>query len=418
MNLSIYIGYRALRANYKTSLVLVASVTMTVAVILVMSSLLFGFRNEFISKTVNATAHVRITSEELDKYAQPALLFSASDAGITEIQHIKPTQQYNKIRNSYLIMKELEITPGVMAISPTLATNVLIKYGSIIYPASVYGMVPDSEDKMTDLYSKAIEGRVQNLKTQDKGIVVGKIIAAKLGLELGNLVKLVVRDGSSFDFRVVAIVDTGISSQNDSKLWVILKDAQILANQYNEITDIGVKLADYEIAETYAESFAKKFGYKTESWQVANSNILSLLVVIFANMYFVLGGLLLAAAFGIYNVFSMSVINRRRDLAIMQALGLTNAQISWGFFYQGLTVGIIGGILGLLLGQLLIDFFSNLTFSETGDNLLSARGFVMLKAWWLYITCFFTGILLAVASASLPAYRAGTVDPVEVIREG
>ena len=305
-----------------------------------------------------------------------------------------------------------------MAISPTLTTNVLIKYGSIIYPASVYGMVPDAEDKMTDLYSKAIAGRVQNLKTQDKGIVVGKIIASKLGLELGNLVKLVVRNGSSFDFRVVAIVETGISSQDDSKLWVILKDAQILANQYNEITDIGVKLQDYEIAENYAESFAKKFGYKTESWQIANSNILSLLVIIFANIYFVLGGLLLAAAFGIYNVFSMSVINRRRDLAIMQALGLTNAQISWGFFYQGITVGIIGGILGLLLGQLLIEFFSTLTFSQTGDNLLSARGFVMLRAWWLYASCFFTGILLAVISAILPSYRAGTVDPVEVIREG
>ena len=232
------------------------------------------------------------------------------------------------------------------------------------------------------------------------------------------MVKLVVRNGSSFDFRVVAIVETGISSQDDSKLWVILKDAQILANQYNEITDIGVKLQDYEIAENYAESFAKKFGYKTESWQIANSNILSLLVIIFANIYFVLGGLLLAAAFGIYNVFSMSVINRRRDLAIMQALGLTNAQISWGFFYQGITVGIIGGILGLLLGQLLIEFFSTLTFSQTGDNLLSARGFVMLRAWWLYASCFFTGILLAVISAILPSYRAGTVDPVEVIREG
>ena len=104
MNISIYIGYRALRTNYKTTLVLVASVTMTVAVILVMSSLLFGFRNEFISKTVNATAHVLITSEELDTYAQPAILSSAADVGITEIQHIKPTQQYNKIRNSYLIM--------------------------------------------------------------------------------------------------------------------------------------------------------------------------------------------------------------------------------------------------------------------------------------------------------------------------
>jgi ABC-type lipoprotein release transport system permease subunit len=80
-------------------------------------------------------------------------------------------------------------------------------------------------------------------------------------------VKLVVRDGSSFDFHVVAIIDTGISSKNDSKLWVILKDAQILANQYNEITDIGVKLTDYETAEAYAESFGKKFGYKTESWQ-------------------------------------------------------------------------------------------------------------------------------------------------------
>ena len=405
-------------ASRRNTLILVASVTMTVAVFLVMSSLLFGFRNEFISKTVNATAHVRISADELEKFEQPARLSSFVEAEIKQIEHIKPSQQYNKIRNSALIIKELEGTSGVEGISPTLAANVLIKYGSIIYPASVYGIVPDSEDQLTDLYSKAIEGKVQDLKTQDKGIVIGKIIAAKLGLGIGNTVKLVARNGSSFDFRVVAIVQTGITSQDESKLWTRLKDAQVLANQYNEITDIGIKLADYEEAEAYAASFAKKFGYKTESWQVANSNILSLLVIIFANIYFVIGGLLLAAAFGIYNVFSMSVIDRRRDLAIMQALGLTNATISQGFFFQGLVVGVIGGIMGLLIGQILIEIFSQLTFGQSGSGLTNARGFVMLKVWWLYAASFLIGVLLAVMSAILPAYRAGTVDPVEVIREG
>lgn len=417
MALALYLGLRSLGANRRTTLILAASVTLAVAVVLVMASLLLGFQQEFISKTVNSSAHVHLTADELENSLQPALARPGAEV-LTVIDHVKPTAQPNKIRNQGAILDQLRQDAQVLTAAPYLTTSVLIKYGTISYPATVYGVLPEEEQALTGIYDKAVAGRFSDLKTQDKGVVVGSVIARKLGLEVGSNLRIAARSGATYLFRVVAIVRTGITSQDDSRIWLNLKDAQTLAEQYNEITDIGVKLADYRQAQPTAERMARQWGYRTESWQEANANILGLLRIIFGNMFFILSGLILAAGFGIYNVFSMSVLDRRRDLAILLTMGVRAATIRNSFVIQGLAVGTAAGAAGLLLGAGLIQIFGIIKLGPSDMRPTDAAGFVMLQAWWLYGGAFILGLLLALLSAVLPARKAGRVNPVDVIREG
>jgi len=250
-------------------------------------------------------------------------------------------------------------------------------------------------------------------------MAIGKTIAQKMGVEVGNSLQFTARDGASHLFRVVAILSTGVSSLDSSRLWVNLKDAQTVAWQYNEITEIGIKIKDYEQAERFAARLSQSFDYRAEPWQETNSNILGLLVIIFANMFFVLGGLIIAAGFGIFNVFAMSVIDRQRDLAILRTMGVTQETLVKSFLIQGVVVGLIGGVLGLVIGQFGIEWLASLTFTKVAEQRpVSGSGFAMLQVWWLYLSAFGLGLLLAVGSAILPAYRAGRINPVDVIRGG
>ena len=417
MNLPLYLGIRSVRANLRTSLIVTASITLAVGVVLTMSSLLFGFRQEFISKTVNASAHIRITTETGQQRPQPALL--SATHSLTALENVKPPDLPEKIRGHREILASLQHSPEILAISPAISTNVILRYGAVSYPATLLGIVPEEENKLNGLYEKAIAGSVGDLKTQDKGLAMGKSIAEKMGLEIGNTVQLTARDGNSYLFRLVAIISTGVTSIDSSRLWVNLKDAQTLVGRYNELSEIGLKIANYETAETVAAQLTERYAYRAEPWQETNANILSLLVIIFANIYFVLGGLILAAGFGIFNVFSMSVIDRQRDLAILQAIGVGRKLLMQSFLIQGAAVGLIGSLAGLLLGQLLIEWLASLSFGTSDEQRpVSGSGFNMLQVWWLYAGSLGLGMFLSLISALLPAWRAGKVNPVEVIRGG
>ena len=81
-----------------------------------------------------------------------------------------------------------------------------------------------------------------------------------------------------------------------------------------------------------------------------------------------LGGLIFAAGFGIFNVFSMSVIDRQRDLAILQAIGVDRKLLMQSFLIQGAAVGLIGSLAGLLLGQILIEWLASLSFGTADEQ--------------------------------------------------
>ena len=132
MNLPLYLGIRSVRANLRTSLIVTASITLAVGVVLTMSSLLFGFRQEFISKTVNASAHIRITTETGQQRPQPALL--SATHSLTALENVKPPDLPEKIRGHREILASLQRSPEILAISPAISTNVILRYGAVSYP--------------------------------------------------------------------------------------------------------------------------------------------------------------------------------------------------------------------------------------------------------------------------------------------
>ena len=124
----------------------------------------------------------------------------------------------------------------------------------------------------------------------------------------------------------------------------------MLQDRSNVVNQIRIRLADVPGPSHWRAGSRGQIGYRTESWEETNRNVLSLFVIQNSIMYSVVGAILLVAAFGIYNIISTVVYEKTRDIAILKSLGFAERDILAIFLAEGVIVGILGGIAGALVG--------------------------------------------------------------------
>ena len=180
----------------------------------------------------------------------------------------------------------------------------------------------------------------------------------------------------------------------------------------NIVNQIHIKLAEPQTAETQAGLWEAHWGYKWVSWQERSRDILNLLVVRNVIMFAVISAILLVASFGIYTAVSNSVADKRRDIAILRAMGFTAGDVQIIFLVEGMMVGIAGALFGFLFGTLLLEALAHTPLSVGGKPLVlpldrSLRQYVIAGA---------ASMTAALVAAWLPARKAASVDPVDILR--
>jgi lipoprotein-releasing system permease protein len=198
----------------------------------------------------------------------------------------------------------------------------------------------------------------------------------------------------------------------------MLKKVQILQKRENRINQINIRLKDVDSAVPLASSIEKRFGYRTESWQETFANVFEMFMVENIIMYSTVGAIMLVAGFGIFNIISTSVNDKRKDIAILKSMGFSEKDILMIFVFQGILIGIVGTIIGWILGAGLIEYFASFTldFGEDFEMPVAFDGLPMNRSVWLYIISGLMATLSSTLSAYIPARKAAELHPVEIIR--
>jgi lipoprotein-releasing system permease protein len=110
----------------------------------------------------------------------------------------------------------------------------------------------------------------------------------------------------------------------------------------------------------------------------------------------------------------MAVLERVNDIAILKSFGLSRADITWIYVFQGLTIGLLGTVLGEIIGKLGIEGLRRLPIQVEG--LIKSEGLLMSENRSMYISAFIASMVIVLLAAVYPARRAASYDPVEVIR--
>jgi len=413
---NIEIAKTHLLAKKRQTLVAMLGVTFGIGMYIVMISFMSGF-NEFLEDTLlSSTPDVRIYNDIQTDYSH-SILDEISDTNkvLNVVYHPKPKDINPNVRIAGKITEDLKHDQRILAVSPQLATQVFYNNGPVQINGSLSGVNILEEAELTGMYDKMKSGRIENLLTTDNGILMGQGLANKLNVKVGDIVTLASPKGTSLRLRVVGTFQFGIGSLDNIKSYVNLNKVQQLLGKDNQyITDINIKLKDYNQAKSIAAELGKRYGYKSEDWEVANASAMVSILIRNVMTFVISFTMLVVAGFGIYNIMSMTIQNKLKDIAILKAQGFSSGDIRKIFLTQSVTIGVTGAATGLLLGLILSYGIYNLPFPK--NEFISITRFPITFHWYHYAFGIGFGIITTFIAGLMPSIKASKIDPVAILR--
>jgi lipoprotein-releasing system permease protein len=227
-------------------------------------------------------------------------------------------------------------------------------------------------------------------------------------------------------FEVVAIFDSGMFEYDTSLAFISLPTAQRFFNLGDAVTGLQVKVDDVDRAPQVAQALRRALGfpYWTRDWTEMNRNLFAALRVEKVTMFVILALIVLVAAFNIVSTLIMMVMEKRRDIAILKAMGATRRAIMKIFVLQGLIIGTAGTAAGAIGGVVLASSLERIR--EVLERVLQISVFpkdvyyfdqLPVKLQGLDFTLItLAAIVLSFLATLYPAWNAARLDPVDVLR--
>ncbi len=405
------VAVRFLREGRSQTLLIVVGVAAGVAVIAYISALISGLQQNTIDKTLGTQAHVTISP--LEEVVLPALTPQMAPApGSTHlVERQARAQRPRSIDNWLPLMAELDTMPGVAAVSPSVSGAGLALRGEASKAIALIGVELTRYDRIVQLRSRVVQGEAR--LGPGEGII-GRELANDLGVRVGDRLNVVTSSAAGSieqALRITALVDMGVRDLNRRLVLVPLRTAQSLVGLPGGATNLDITLTDVWVAADVAAALGARWPYKVESWQDANAQLLSALKAQSVSTALIRGVVMIVVVLGIASVLVVSVVQKRREIGILRAMGATRAQVLRVFLLQGGIVGALGSVLGVMLAWVLIKLFT--TFVRGSDGLpLFNISLTLQLALTTAVLATVCGVLAAVA----PARRAAALDPAQAIR--
>jgi len=397
------VAVRFLREGRLQTVLIMVGVAAGVAVIAYISALVTGLQKNTFDKTLGGQAHV--TVQALEDVVTPARAPVAGTVLLSETQ--AKAQRLRSVANWQSMLPLLERRPGVAAVSPIVAGGGLAVRGEATQSVAVSGVDLDRYDRVVRLREKVVAG-VARLEPGEG--IIGIELASDLGLRPGDRFTVLTSNVSE-TVRVTALVDLGVRELNRRTVIVPLRLAQSLLGLPGGATSLDLALTDVWSAKTMAQQMRRDFPYKVESWQETNAQLVSALNAQSVSTGLIRAIVLVVVVLGIASVLVVSVVQKRREIGILRAMGATRGQMVRVFLVQGGIVGAVGSVLGLALALLMIFLFTKFVRGADGQAL-----FVITLPLSLALQVAMVASICGVLAAIAPARRAASMDPAQAIR--
>jgi lipoprotein-releasing system permease protein len=408
-NLLLSIAWTHVSTRVRQTLVGMVGVAMGVGFTIMMAGLMQGSQIDFLRQLVDTMPHITVNDDRRSIPSQPA----DQEYGAVGMSNVANVNRRPGIRYPDTVMASLRSwLPGDVA--PSVRSTAIVDHGGARVGITLTGIDPRFEVHVSKLASQMREGQLSDLSKAANGIIIGQALAEKLAVKTGNTVVLAGGEGTQISATVVGIFHSGLKRVDEGQVYSLIGVAQTLMGQSGIINELRVRLNDPLIAQKVATQVEAQTGYKSVSWQEANSDLLSSFSTRDFIVLTVMGAMLLSSSFATYNIISTITHEKRHDIAIMKSLGMREASVRRIFILESAMMGSVGILFGWLLGYLLCYAWSLITIFNplTGAT-------VPLQIYYSpthYIATGAISILCCAVAAFFPARKATRVHPVEIIR--
>jgi putative ABC transport system permease protein len=359
------------------------------------------------------------------------MLFNQINSNVSHIQIHKKGFHDNKTVQNYIpdyqkAVQAVKNNPSVKYYSERVITFGLLSSASNSSGVYINGVNPGQEQNVTNISKSIVEGSY--LRGEGRDIVIGKSLAEKLGVGIGDKVVAMSNtpDGSvgSDVFRVKGIYETFSSEFDRINIYIPIVKAQQMLDIGDNVHEIAIITTDYEHAEQVKNEIASQID-GNEYEVLSYSDLLPMLILQmdFYKETMIIFNLIigLALIFGIINVMLMSVLERIREFGVLMSVGMKNSKLFTMIITESFIIGLIGTVLGIGLGLLIQWPLSNtgLNLSMFAESLKSfgVGAIIYPETTVENLTSLIIMIpLIAVIAAIYPAIKAIKLEPVYAIR--
>lgn len=412
--LILNIALHLLRARLKQTIVAAIGVTFSIAMFIALVSFMNGLNDLLDGLMLNRTPHVRLYNEIKPTANQPIDLSNRYKNTTNFIRSVKPKDRGKSIYNGIPIVKALKDDKRIIDVAPKVVAPVFFNSGTIEISGVVNGIAILAEEKLFQTSDYIIEGKITDL-AQNNSIIIGKGLADKMLLIVGDRIKVTTSKGNLATLKVVGISQIGIAEIDDTMSYTSLDTAQkMLGEATNYITDIQIKLFDMTSAPLVAKELQATYQLDTIDYQTANSQFETGSSVRTIISYAVGIVLLIVAGFGIYNILNMMIYEKMDSIAILKATGFSGNDVKWIFVSLSIIIGLAGGIFGLIFGFIFTSIIDVIPFETAA--LPTVKTYPINFNILYYIIGIVFALFTTTIAGLFPALKASKVDPVEIIR--
>jgi len=378
------------------------AVMLGVAALVIVMSVMNGFRAELFDKIVGLNGHAII-------------------------------QAYGgRLENWQSVLKEARETPGVTRASPLIEQPLLTTFNGRVEAVLVRG---NTAEDIRRIQPQVKAGRLADLQPESGNIAVGSRLAEALGAQLGDRITIINPQGRATPFgtvpreiayTVAAIFEIGVYDYDQSFVVMPMADAQTLLLTGDSVGMIEVTTDNPDKVSQILTPLTRKLAGQAvvTDWKTINASLFEALAVERVAMFVVLSIIVLVAVFNILSSLIMLVRAKTRDIAILRTMGAKRSSLLKIFVTTGFIIGAMGTVAGLLLGfvflyfrQPIVNFVSFLTGQDLWDP--SIRFLTELPSRTDPVEVAVISVMALAFSflATLyPAFRAASTDPVQVLR--
>ncbi|MEJ2230004.1 MAG: lipoprotein-releasing ABC transporter permease subunit [Nitrospirales bacterium] len=419
----ILVGLRYLRAKRRqrtislNTFISITGITLGVAALIGTLGIMTGFKEDLQAKILGTTAHV-----------------------------IVQERGTNDMKGYADLVQQIEAVPGVVAAAPFIFKQVLVTSKTAVQGIILRGIQPSQETQVTDLQanmkfgnlaaltdprtspisSRSSQGdRVPSSSSSRPGIILGKELAFRLGVFIGDTINVVSPVGPMTSltmtpkirpYTVVGVFESGMFEYDSSLSYISLEEAQKFFNLGEAVTGIQVKVDDVFLAQEIAHRLEAALGttFMARDWMQLNRNLFSALKLEKTMMFLLLVLITLVASFNIVGTLTMIVNEKQREIAILKAMGATPGAIMRIFMLNGLVIGFFGTGIGVPLGYTFLWLIQNYWTFDASVYYISRIPVHILPLDVMLVAT--SAILISFAATFYPSWQAAKLDPVSALR--
>ncbi len=393
---NLFIALQYLTARKKQSLLAVIGVLLGVTTFIVLINFMTGV-NDFLDDAVfNGSPDITINAQSSPE--QKSRQFQATN--ISNEKRVAIDELLKKHSNVAAFANQV--------ISPAILTS-----DTKQFPGSLNGIFPKQERKMVNLERRLIKGKGFQSLSQKNNILIGISLAKRLAIDVGDSLKIILPNGKQERLKVSGIFSFGITTIDNVRTYMSASTLQTLLNK-ETVTDIHIKLKEREdiTVKTFLANTVS--GISIGDWKENNKTIVIGNKVRDILTWSISFALLLVAGFGIYNILNNTVIQKRKDIAVLKTIGYSSRDVIFIFLVQAIIIGLLGAILGAFFGYG-ISYLISITSLDTSDFIIVDTYPINFKPSYYLLGVAF-GILTTILSGYFPSKKASIVDPVTIIR--